>query len=368
MKIAVDCFEIVDKATGAGRVIDNILKYLLDLLPEHEFFLFCREHIAGYSKNHVRQSVIPWEKGYLRWQNGPFWRGLKKVNPDLLIASNYMLPFFNRWESILIVHDISLIAHPEWYPKRVAMTRGFLLRRSLRKSNLIVVPSEFTKMEIIRLRAAEPDKIKLVSLGVEKSFKKCPLEGVLQWKKRKGLENKKIIGYLGSIFNRRNVPELIQATELLRKEFQDLALYLVGKDLSHPPQGIAKLLEKEWMRWQEFIAEEELPFFYSAIDAFAYLSEYEGFGLPPLEALACGALPVVLNTSSLQEIFKDLAIMVNSTEIEAIKEALKRAITEDRIKQEILNRFSQNRGKFSWQRVASEFSLLIKNMQKEKPI
>ncbi len=364
MKIAVDCFEVNEKATGAGRVIDNILNDLLDLLADHEFFIFSRNLIEGYSRDHVRQFVIPWEKGYFRWQNGPFWKGLKRVDPDLLLASNYTLPFFNRWKSILIVHDISPLAHPEWYPRKTALTRKFLIRRSLRKSDLLITPSEFTKKEIVRLSPIEHKKIKVITLGVEERFKKSSFEEILQWKKRKGLEGKKVIGYLGSIFNRRNIPGLVRAMELLRKEFPETFLYLVGKDLTHPPLAIPKLLEREWIRWEEFIDEKELSLFYSAIDAFAYLSEYEGFGLPPLEAIACGTVPIVLNLSSLKEIYRDMAIMVETSEPEEIKEALKKAITEERIKKDILTRFSQKRRQFSWERVASRISFLIKDLGK----
>jgi len=364
LKIAVDCYEVTEYATGVGRVMDNILRNLLCLLPEDTFFILARENIQRYSRNQATQHIIPSKKGYVRWQNGPFIKRLKKINPDLLIASNYTLPFFNKWNSILLVYDVSMIAHPEWYSKKVALTRKFLLERSLKKSILIITPSEFTKKQIIKFFKIKPEKVKVIYCGVEDTFMRNPARSIVTWKEKKGLTNKKIIGYLGSIFTRRNMPLLVEAVNLIRKEFPETVLYVIGKDMTHPPQNIARLLDKDWVKWEMFIPENELPLFYSAIDVFAYLSEYEGFGLPPLEALSCGAIPVLLNKSSFQEIYKDMAIMVDNPEVVEIKQALRKAITDERAKLEILNRFYQKRPQFSWQRAAWEFSSIIQNLKR----
>lgn len=360
MKIAFDCYEVTDQATGAGRVIDNILKHLIEILPEEKFFLFTREKIERFSKPNVNQHIIPGSRGYFRWQNGPFMRGLKEVEPDVLIASNYTLPLFCKWNSVLFVHDISIIVHPEWYPKKVALGRGYLLKRSLKKANAAVVPSEFTKEEIVAKLKIKPEKIRVIPLGVDEKFSRRSSEEILRWKEKNGLRNKKIVGFLGSIFRRRNVPVLVEATSLLRKEFPETVLYLVGKNLSHPPQNIAKLLNKNWIRWEMSVSESELPLYYSALDVFAYLSEYEGFGLPPLEALACGTVPLLLNRSSLHEIYSEMAIMVESADVDEVREGLKRALTDEVKIEEVLNKFAQKRAQFSWRKAAKELAQLMK--------
>jgi glycosyltransferase involved in cell wall biosynthesis len=230
---------------------------------------------------------------------------------------------------------------------------------------LIITPSEFTKAEIIKFFKIKPEKVKVIYCGVEDTFMRNSARSIVTWKEKKGLKNKKIIGYLGSIFTRRNMPLLVEAVNLIRKEFPEIVLYVIGKDMTHPPQNMARLLDKDWVKWEMFIPENELPLFYSAIDVFAYLSEYEGFGLPPLEALSCGAIPVLLNKSSFQEIYKDMAIMVDNPEVFEIKQALRKAITDERAKLEILNRFYQKRPQFSWQRAAWEFSSIIQNLKYE---
>jgi len=133
-------------------------------------------------------------------------------------------------------------------------------------------------------------------------------------------------------------------------------------------------LNRDWIKWDTAIKEVELPLFYSSIDAFAYLSEYEGFGLPPLEALACGTVPVLLNETSLREIYKDMAIMVDSLDVHKIKEALIAAIKDKGGKQAILSRFSENRIFFNRRELntlnkdekLSELSIIIVNSN-DKP-
>lgn len=362
MKIAVDCYEVVEYSTGVGRVIDNILINLIEVLPEHDFFVFTRQKIEKYSSENVKPFVIPFHKGYFRWQNGPFVKKLREIEPDLLIASNYTLPFFNKWKSIVFEHDISFVTHPEWYSKKEALMKKYLIKRSLKKSNSIVAVSEFSKNEIVKNFNIDPEKIKVFLHGVEDKFQRSHENDIYKWKEQKGLKDKKIIGYLGSIFNRRNVPLLVRSVDLIRKELPETVLYVIGKDLTHPPQNIAQVLNRDWIRWDAAIKDAELPLFYSSIDAFAYLSEYEGFGLPPLEALACGTVPVLLNETSLREIYTDMAIMVDSPDAHKIKEALITAIKDQVKKQAALSRFSERRPRFSWPKIAKEFSLMIESM------
>jgi len=362
LKIAVDCYEVVEYSTGVGRVIDNILTSLIDILPQYDFFVFTRESVKKYSGNNIKQFVIASHKGYFRWQNGPFVKKLREIDPDLLIASNYTLPFFNKWKSIVFEHDISFVTHPEWFSKKEALMRKYLVKRSLKKSTSIVAVSEFSKNEIVKNFNINPEKIKVLLHGVEDKFQRSLENDIYEWKEQKGLRDKKIIGYLGSIFNRRNIPLLVESVDLIRKELPETILYVIGKDLTHPPQNIAHVLNRDWIRWDTAIKDVELPLFYSSIDAFAYLSEYEGFGLPPLEALACGTVPVLLSETSLREIYTDMAIMVDSLDVHKIKEALITAIKDEGKKQDVLSRFSEKRPQFSWSKIAKEFSLVIESL------
>ncbi|MFQ6108871.1 MAG: glycosyltransferase family 4 protein [Candidatus Aminicenantales bacterium] len=362
MKIAVDCYEAGKHVTGVGRVTHSILISLTDILKEHDFFILTREPISEYKRPNVKQSTIPPRRGYFRWQNGPLFRRLKEIDPDVFIAPNYTLPFFNRWKSILFEHDVSFASHPEWFSRKESLAKRLIAGRSLKMADIVMTGSEFSKEEIVKYFRISPEKIRVFSYGVEETFQRSPESQIQEWKRKKGLEGKRIVGYLGAIFNRRNIPLLVESVDLLRKEVPMSVLYVVGRDLTRPSQDIEQILDKEWIRWDAQMEEKELPLFYSSLDVFAYLSEYEGFGLPPLEALACGTIPVLLNTSSLKEIFSDMAIMVNKPHLCLVKQALMTAMTEEKKREAILRRFIEKRSIFSWSRTAQEISKLCQDM------
>jgi len=362
LKIAVDCYEVVEYSTGVGRVIDSILTSLVGILPEHDFFVFAQEKIEKYHEDNIRQYIFPSDRGYFRWQNVPFMKKLREIEPDVLIASNYTLPFFNKWKSILFEYDVSFASHPEWYSRKEAVMKRFLVKRSLKKSTSVITISEFSKEEIIKNFGTNPEKIKVLALGVDDRLQRKPQDEIDTWKEQKDLNEKIVIGYLGSIFNRRNLPLLVESVNLVREELPETILYVVGKDLTCPAQDIAQLLNKDWIRWDIAIKDVELPLFYSSLDAVAYLSEYEGFGLPPLEALACDTVPVLLNKTSFKEIYKDMCIMADSPDAQKVKEALLTALKDERRKQAVLSRFGEKRPQFSWAKIAKEFSLIVESL------
>jgi glycosyltransferase involved in cell wall biosynthesis len=365
LKIAVDGYELVESGTGVGRVVENLLFLLVRWMPEDQFYLFTRKPFVKYSAANMIQESFGLAQGYFRWQNGPFRNRLKRVEPDVLIASNYTLPLFGRWPAILIEHDVSFASHPEWFSPKDVFKRRHLVQGSLRKCEKVVTDSEFSKNEIIKHFDVEPGKIKVIRLGIDENFRRSPAELVLDWKSRHGLQGKKVIGFLGSIFNRRNIPLLVEAVDQVRSQQPDMVLFVVGRDLTHPPQGIARILDKDWIRWEETLSEEELPLFYSSLDVFAYLSEYEGFGLPPLEALACGTVPVLLKASSLGEIYQGLAFMVEQADVSQVAGALVEAAWNENLRKTVLDEFMRTRDRFSWETAAREYMKLLKDIVEE---
>jgi len=308
--IIVDGYEIGPASTGVGRVIHNLVMEL-SALTSYEFLVVTRRRIPEYtSRPNIQSRVVPHMEGYFCWQNRIIMRELKKNEWDLFIGPNYTLPFRFRGPAVLLEHDISFVTHPGWFSRKEAVKQKYLVSRSLKKSSLVMTVSHFSRKEILDHFPVAPEKVHVAYHGVERTFQPAAAEKVKQWKTGKGFREEKIIGFLGSIFNRRHIPLLVRSVENLRERFP-AALYIVGKDLTYPPQDIRSLLNRPWIRWDQDLPDDQLPVFYSALDVFAYLSEYEGFGLPPLEALACGTLPVLLNRTALAEIFPDFAVMVD---------------------------------------------------------
>lgn len=362
MKIVVDGYELGPHGAGVGRVVKNILPRLSNELSDAQFFVLTREVVVPFHSRFLHQLVLPSRGGYFRWQNGPFWRACWRLHPDLILAFNYTLPLYSPWPSVLFVHDVSILSHPEWFPSKTARWRGLVLRRSLRRARVVVVPSRATQDELLVHGRIEKEKIKLIYYGVEDKFEPVDGEAVLRWKKARGLGSARVIGFLGSIFRRRHLPLLVEAVAKLRKRNPDIFLYVIGQDRTYPPEDMATHFDRDWIKWDRYLPEAEIPLFYTACDVFAYLSEYEGFGLPPLEALACGSIPVVLNRSSLGEVFSDLAVLVDIPSVEAVSEALDRALNDVSTRVAIQEKFRGRRPEFSWDHASRELAALILRM------
>lgn len=365
MRIAVDGYELVTPVTGVGRVTESLLAELARLMPETDFPVLLREKGRTFPEPNIRSLPLLPDRGYFRWQNGPFrskWRALKA---DLMLATNYTLPLRPPGRSLLFVHDISFVSHPEWYGRREALKRRWLVDHSLRCCRLAVTDSRFSRDEIRRRFPAAAGKVRVVYPGLDSRFRPSDTGTVDAWKARRGLTGQRVIGYLGSIFNRRHVPELCAAVELLRREMPECRLMVVGRDLTKPARDLA-CLGRDWIIHRETIPDEELPVFYSALDAFAYLSEYEGFGLPPLEALGCGTVPVLLDRTSLREVYSKAAFMVDSPDPLRIRDALKRALTDPAAVRERLDGFEDMGSRLTWRRAASEVADLIREILSDR--
>ncbi len=364
MKIAADGFELGQGARGVGRVILNFLPLLSGFMPDDEVLAYTKASAAGSRLPGVSEVALPWQGGYLGWLNGPLRRALRTDKPDIFLAANYLLPVFFSGTAVLFEHDISAVTHPEWYPRRFAMSRKFLVRRSLSRAAAVIVPSEFTRREI-RSHFDIPDaKIKTIGYGVEASFRPQPRELVERWKQERGWTGKRLVGYLGSIFRRRHVPELVRAVGRLRREMSDLVVHLVGENLGGLDRAeLDEIRALPWVRWDTALREEDLALFYSSLDVFAYLSEYEGFGFPPLEALACGTPAVVFNRTSLGEVFGGLALMVDSIEEESITQGLRSALIGGSSTPPGVRDLPALRAKFSWPKAAAELAALLSGLR-----
>lgn len=366
MRVAVDGYEIRARSTGVGRVIENILGGLLEVLPEAEIHVLTREPVHKHWSNSVVLDALPVDRGYFWWQNGPLARRLRTIRPDVLLASNYTLPWSCPWRSILFEYDVSFAAHPEWYPKRYALAKRLLVQRSLERAAAVVTISEFSKKEIIRHFKVRPEKVEVIPCGIDDCFYPQPAAVVEDWKAKRKLQGKTLIGFLGSVFNRRNLPQLVESVRLLRQDMPAAELVVVGRDLTHPPQAVSRLLDQEWIRWDQSLANEDLPVFYSSLGAFAFLSEYEGFGLPPLEALACGTVPVLLKTGSLEEVYQGMAVLVDEPRPGLIKEGLSVVLRDSRRRQVLLETFAARRGAFSWPSAAQKVAQQIRELTGDK--
>ncbi len=366
MRIAVDGFEVKSSMGGVGRITAGLVSALAIRQPDWEIVLFSPQSSGLSFCGNVQERILPLNLGYTRWQNQHLRRALKRIKPDVFLAPNYTLPIGYRRPSLLFEHDISFVSHPEWYSRQDVLRSRFLIPHSLKRATLVITESEFSRQEILtHFPFMTPDRIRVVYPGLDKRFQPVSPEEVNAWKSGKGLSDKHVIGFLGSIFNRRHIPELVEAVRRLRQAFPEAFLYMVGRDKTFPAQNIAALVQEDWILWEQGLQDKDLAVFYSACDVFVYLSEYEGFGLPPLEALACGTVPLVLNRTSLAEIYRDMAVLIEAPDPEQIRTGLERAIADLNVKRRVLSRFAAQQPLFVWNEAAEKIFRIIQEITRE---
>jgi glycosyltransferase involved in cell wall biosynthesis len=303
MKIAVDARELCGKPTGVGR-------YLGELLTEwggssdarrHEWTLYAPSTPAVPPAFVNRIRVLP-GKGGTAWEQWTLARALAADRPDVLFAPGYSAPLTAPCPTAVAIHDMSFAAHPEWFSPREGLRRRAVTAWSARRARVILTISEFSKREIVARLAQPPDRVRVIYLGTRQPVVPA------------GQLRDPLVLYVGSIFARRHVDLLIDSfATIVAPRVPAARLEIVGENRlpAHAPltHGLdqAPADVRARVRFRSYVDEATLDDLYRRASVFAFLSEYEGFGLTPLEAMAQGAAPVVLDTPVAREIYGSAA-------------------------------------------------------------
>jgi len=362
MRIALDGACLSSGMTGVGRYFQSLLGELIPLDAANEYTLFLKEDFATrLAFPNLQTRVLARPGSYLLWQNTLLRKAVLRGGFDLFWSANYTLPFFLPTPSLLTVHDISWKALPDNYSPLNRLYRNFAGAHSFKRARVIFTDSDFSRDEIIKRTAVPADKVKRIHLGIDERFHRATESEIKAWKAGHGHAGKRLIGFLGNFFKRRHVPEIIATQEILRKQHPDTVLLLIGENHAVPENTLKK--NKSDFLWLRRLPENELNAFYSSLSLFLYISEYEGFGLPPMEALNCGTVSLLLRRSSLAELYGDLALFVDRPDPELIAAAISGFLQqEEKAKRQLLNRWQVRKPYFSWKRAAEEYLREIESL------
>ncbi len=355
MRIALDGASISPSMTGVGRYFHSLLQELVPLDPSIAYTLFLKNEVdIKLDFPNLSIQTLKREGSYFLWQNTLLANAVRRGCFDLFWSPNYTVPLFLSTPSIVTVHDVSWKALAGDYSPIIRLYRNLTGGRSMRKAKLVLTVSDFSRSEIIRRAAVPPGKIVRVHEGVSERFQRSEAARVADFKERQGISGKRVLGFLGSFFRRRHVPETIAALEIVRRRHPDTVLLLVGENHAVAPGTLTR--NQPNVLWLQRLPEDEINVFYSSLSLFLYLSEYEGFGLPPMEALNCGTPSLLLHRSSLAEIFGELALFVDRPDPALIAEAICGFLQrEEETSQRLLGRWQDKKPYFSWRRAAEEY-------------
>ena len=339
MRIGIDARELTGRATGVGRYLAGLLNDWTndETTRQHEFVLYSAQPLAiSLDTRRFVPRIVPSGSG----AGGTWWEQVS-VPPaaasdhlDVWFAPGYTAPLRLDVPFVVTVHDISFVVHPEWFRVREGMRRRWICRRSAAAARAIIAVSEFTRRELIEWLGVPPDRIHVIPSRIVPSR-----AGVGQPAPHPDGSSPRVL-YVGSIFNRRHVIDLIRAFAPIARAHAGAALDIVGDDRTFPRENIAGAIAAEGMerqvRWHQYVDDEQLRALYASARAFAFLSEYEGFGLTPLEALSAGVPPVLLDTPVAHETCGSAALYVRLNDLPGTTAALERLLFDEPTRAQLL--------------------------------
>jgi len=354
MHIAVDARELAGDRTGVGRYLEQLLAHWNGMAEaaRHHFTLISPTPIShAASALSVTHLVVPGGGG-TAWEQVRLGGAMKRLAPDVLFAPAYSAPLTARLPVALALHDLSFFAHPEWYSAREGLRRRLVTTAAARRARVILTLSQFQREEIARHLRIPGERVRVVPLGLG-------MRGVDTSETEAGRrEEQPIVLYVGSIFNRRHVPSLIRAMPTVLGRVSAARLVVVGDNRTHPREDLHALVRElglgPHVTLTSFAADDELRMLYQQAAAFAFLSEYEGFGLTPLEAIASGVPAIVLDTPVAREVYGDAVRYLPGPDPAAVANALVDLLTSRAARQALLVRAPAVLGRYSWQRAAAD--------------
>ena len=370
MLIGIDAHNLEGRKTGVGRYLFNLLK-IWAILPKEsntKFILYFKDEIpADLPKSDLFETRLLKVKSTAVFTHWNLSQAAQKDRLDILFCPAYVAPLFYRGKIALTLHDISYEARPKefnWLSPADRILLKWVSKQSAKKAAVIFTPSEFSRQEVIKYYKIEPKKIITTYLAVEEEIsnfnRQLADQEIKDVKAKYGLKNN-FIFYVGSIFSRRHLVEVIEAFGHLAAKKEDWQLLLGGRDYT-PNQSVIKLAAKknkefgrEAILRVDFINDNDLKLLYSACAFFIWLSDYEGFGLPVLEAMSLGAPVLTSRSSSLVEVASQATLLIeNNSSVEEIHWAMKRLAEDKQLWSELSRTGKWRAEKFSWKTCAEK--------------
>jgi glycosyltransferase involved in cell wall biosynthesis len=353
LRIGIDARELLGSSTGVGRYLGELLSRWTARDDAHlrEFVLYTPEPLAVSWPGTVAR-VLAGGRGTW-WEQTSLAAAIRKDRPDLFFAPAYTAPLRLGVPLAVTIHDVSFSRHPEWFRPRERVRRHLLTMSAARRAAAIVTVSEFSKREIAEVYAVPSARIEVVHNGFTR---RAPA----------AVRREPIVLFAGSVFNRRRVPDLIAAVALAVRTVPEARLVIAGENRTWPPQDLSAIAVahgiSDRVALRSYVSDEALDELYARASVFAFLSEYEGFGLTPLEALGAGVPAIVLDTPAAREIYGDAAVFVAAGDVRATADAIVRLLTSPGAVAAQLARAPAVLARYSWAVAADRTLALIEQV------
>jgi glycosyltransferase involved in cell wall biosynthesis len=376
MHVCLDVSPTVQGHAGLGRYAGEVARTLAQQPNGLSLSLFYNQpgqetlpdYLAHLPHKTVKLGNKPWRMGVLLSQLTGWPLEKTFGAADIFHATNHLLAHFSRAHTVYTLHDLIFLHYPEYHLPYNRWYLTFAMPRYLRAAEVVITPSECSRQDAIKFYRLPAAKIKVIYEAASPIFKPtADTEHLRRVRQTYQLPDKFIL-HVATIEPRKNLGRLLDAFQSLLAEWPDLRLVLIGKKgwlYEEFFQKLKTLGLEERVIFPGFVAEADLPACYQLAQVFVYPSLYEGFGLPPLEAMACGTPVVSSNSSSLPEVVGSAGLLVDPTDTAALTVALRRVLADNHLRADLQQRGLAQAQKLSWQKAGEElvgvYRLLMEN-------
>jgi glycosyltransferase involved in cell wall biosynthesis len=358
IKIAIDARKISDG--GIGTYLRNLLRCWKKQNVEADFYLFCHsDDLSQFDdfKNSFNIVIHDYPKYSIR-ELFSFRKPLGKYNIDLFFCPHYTLPLGLPCRSVVTIHDLIHLRMPVRGGLFGRSYAKFIINNACKKSDVVLTVSEFSKTDIVDLFPKCSRKVKVVYNGIDKSiFKPLPEKEIESFRERYSL-GKEFLLYVGALKNHKNPAALVKVIN----EFTIPLIVLTDDGTEFEKKLLSKVNDKNLLKMIQLKSEFEIALLYNSATALFHPSFYEGFGLPPLEAMACGLPVVCSNKTSLPEVVGGAAITFSPHNQNEMLSALKSVWDSREIRIKLSAQGLSRSEKFSWENTAMKTFEILRDV------
>jgi glycosyltransferase involved in cell wall biosynthesis len=369
--------ELVRAIVASDRSSEYILFYAARGIEQHNPYLADLRQLCA-THPHVRAAPIPFSPRRLT----QIWQRLRIPLPvelwtgrlDILHAPDFVLPP-TRARTILTIHDLSFMVHPECAAPGMARYLNSAVPRGLRRADVVLADSEATRQDLTQLLAIESARVNVVYPGVSPRFRPLPTEETEPVRQHLGLPERFLL-FVSTLEPRKNLVRLLEAyAQMLNSQFSILNSQFPPPDLVIGGRRgwlyedifatIGRLGLGDRVRLLDFVDDNDLPALYNLAWAFVYPSIYEGFGLPALEAMRCGTPVVTADNSSLPEVVGDAAVLVRADDVTSIASGIRLAVYDESLRARLRTAGLARAETFTWERAAQQLLMYYRVLRKD---
>jgi glycosyltransferase involved in cell wall biosynthesis len=363
MRIGIDLTALPERPVGAGRYMIHLVRALAEMAEGDDLLIFAQPHARQWidlpSSPGLKLVLAPEMSPSRRlfWEQTSLPRLVQRAGLDLLHSPHYTRPYFLSCASVVTLHDMTFFLFPHLHTIARRFFFPIAIRLSVQRADRLIAVSESTRRDAMRILNIPPAKIFTTLLGVSPDFRKVSDPNILEAVRQRYHLPEEFILSVGTIEPRKNLLFMLNAYSSLSRKQACPPLVIVG------PTGwqfgpIFQRINQDGLRGKVqltgYISDLDLPIVYNLAKVLIYPSQYEGFGLPPLEAMACGTPVITTNVSAMPEYIDDAGILISPQDEDALIDALNEILSRPDLQQRLSCQGLARASKFTWKQTAQE--------------